>query len=219
MEEPDFTTAVSGGGSQEIEFEAADGRAMRWVSSKQNNDISISGTLTNIPEGAVFSANRIISGDAAILVANAVANAKGDVEYVAYDFNLETSGGQPITTFNGHVDIGMPVPNTFTIDEGEVLSVYYVTEAGKLQRCNSAIGDNFVIFGTNHLSPFVYVVESAASAASSPIVNGIDSASATGAAVKSPKTAETDTSVYMTMLTIAALGVVVYETRKMKYNR
>lgn len=196
-------------GSQQILFEAADGTAMNWVSSEQNNDIAVSGTLTNIPSGAVFNANRIISGDEAARVASAVASAKGNVAYVAYDFTLDTAGGQPITRFNGHIDVTMPVPSGLTAGEGEVLSVYYVTNAGKLEKCNSVVTDNMVTFGTTHFSTYVYLVESAASAAASP-------ASSTSA---SPKTTETNMSLYMTMLAIAALGTAVYGARKVKYNK
>ena len=203
------------GGSQQIDFVGSNGVAMRWVSSEQNNNISVSGTQVNILDGAVFNARRIYSGDEVLRVANAVISAKGDVEYMAYDFTLETAGGSPITGFNGHVDVSMPVPSTFTIEEGEVLSVYYLTDAGKLQKCNSVINDNFVTFGTTHLSTFVYIVESAASAAASPVVNGAVATTTTG--MTSPKTGEADMTLYMTMLAIAALGVTVYGTRKVKY--
>lgn len=211
------SAVADNGGSQQIDFAGADGTAMRWISSEQNNNISVSGTQNNIPSGAVFNARRIYSGDEILRVANAVISTKGDVEYVAYDFTLATADGQPILSFNGHVDVSMPVPSTFTIEEGEVLSVYYLTDAGKLQRCNSVVSDNFVTFGTTHLSTFVYVVETTASAAASPVVNNATATNVTG--VTSPKTGEVDMTLYVTMLAIAALGVTVYGTRKVKYYR
>ena len=202
--------------SQEVAFSAADGTAMRWVTAEQNNNFSISGSQANVPAGAVFNANRVYTGDEFLRVAKAVASAKGDVKYVAYDYKLETAAGAEISKFNGHVDISMPIPTEFALENGKVVSVYYLNAAGKLERCNSIVDGNFVTFGTNHLSTFVYIEETAAQVAASPVVNG--TATATGVPT-SPKTAGVDMTLYMTMLTIAALGVAVYGSRKVKYNR
>lgn len=117
-----------------------------------------------IPAGSKFSARAIFSGDAYSAVATAVANAKGAVDFVAYDFNLTDAAGNAITKFSGHADVSMPVP------------------AG------------------------LDVAESASSAASTPV----------SSSVASPKTAENNMVLYVTMLAIVALGSAVYTTRKVK---
>lgn len=200
----DNTVIVPDPAPVEITFTAADGTAMNWITSKQNKDISISGSQTNIPVGAEFDVAKIVGGDEAVRVANAVTNAKGAVNYVAYEFNLTTENGQPITRFDGHIDVSMPIPNELSIADGKVISVYYVTDTGKLEKCNSVIDGNFITFGTTHFSTFVYVEETAASAASTPVTN----------APTSPKTGEGNAALYMTMLAVAALGIGVYGARK-----
>lgn len=189
----------------DIEYSAANGAAMRWISSEENGNISISGTQTSIPAGSKFSARAIFSGDAYSAVATAVANAKGAVDFVAYDFNLTDAAGNAITKFSGHADVSMPVPAGLDVAEGQTVVAYYVNN-GKLEKCNTVVDNGFVTFGTTHLSTFVYVAESASSAASTPV----------SASVASPKTAENNMVLYVTMLAIVALGSAVYTTRKVK---
>ena len=196
-------------GSTEVSFTGSNGVAMNWLTSNGDSTISISGSQSNIPKGAQFSASQLTSGEEAVRVANAVVKAKGNVKYAIYDFNLTTADGQPISRFNGHIDVTMPIPNGLSTDNGMVISVYYVTNAGKLERCNSVVDGNLITFGTSHFSTFVYVEETAASAAATPIVNG----------VTSPKTADTSFALYVSVLGLAALGMAVYGMGKVKYNK
>lgn len=192
----------------EIAFELADGTAMNWITSKGNTNISISGSQTNIPSGAEFSATRLFDGEEAIRAANAVINAKGNVKYEIYDFSLTSAEGQAITKFNGHVDVSLVIPNGFSTEDGNVISVYYVGP-NKLEKCNSVVDGNFITFGTSHFSTFVIVEETAVSAASSPVANG----------VTSPKTGETNTALYISVLGLMALGMSVCVIGKTKYNK
>ena len=192
-----------GVGRADITFNAANGTAMRWISSNQNGNISISGTQTSIQEGASFDAKVIYSGELYTAIANAVANTKGAVKFVAYDFNLADANGNAITKFNGHVDVSMLVPAGLEVAEGQTVVAYYFNN-GKLEKCNTVVSEGFVTFGTTHFSPFVYVAESAASAAATPVSSG----------VASPKTAETNMALYVTILAIVAVAGTVYGPHK-----
>lgn len=178
----------------DITFTGNNGKAMRWISSEKDGNISISGLQTVIADGAKFNAEKVKS----TAIANAVAEAKGDVPYVAYDFTL-TVDGEEVTTFAEHVDVSMPVPDGFDLGEGQTVTVYYYNN-GKLEKCNTAVSDGFVTFGTTHFSTFVYVQESAASAAATPAVSY----------TVSPKTGDSSMVSVMAVLAVAAVGSMVY---------
>lgn len=182
----------------DITFSAADGTIMSWITAQESGNISISGSQASIPAGSTFSA-KVVSSDA---IAAAVASAKGNVDFVAYEMNLTDAAGNAITTFrNGHVDVSMPIPAGLDVPEGYTVTVYYVNN-GSLEKHNTVVKDKFVTFGTTHFSTFVYVSEPASAAAATPVA--------------SPKTAENNMALYAAMFAIAAFGGAVCAARKVK---
>lgn len=184
----------------EIVFIGEDGKAMRWLSSEKDGNISISGSQTSIPAGAVFKAKRLYQGADYKEIAEAVANAKGGVSFEVYEFSL-FANGREITSFDSHVDVSMLLPSAFDLSDGQTVTVYHYNN-GKLEKCSTAVADGFVTFATTHFSTFVYVQESAAMAASS--------------SVRSPKTGENSTAFYAVMIAVAAFGMTVYGKRAAK---
>lgn len=182
----------------DITFTRKDGKAMRWISSEQDGNISISGLQTVIVDGASFSAEEVKSS----AITNAVVKAKGDVPFVAYDFSL-TANGNELTTFAEHVDVSMPVPGAFDIAEGQTVTVYYYNN-GRLEKCNTVVADGFVTFGTTHFSTYVYVLESKSSAAATPVTTGL----------VSPKTSENNMVMYVSLLAVVAFAGAVYGAKK-----
>ncbi len=203
---PSYNSSASNT-SAEITFNAANGTPMRWLTSKENGNFSISGRQTSIPEGAEFSV-RLVSDDVYESVKAVVTRAKGAVGFVAYEMNLCDAFGNAITKFEGHADISMPIPAGLYVPEGNTVTVYCVNN-GKLQKCNTVVQDGIVTFGTTHLSTFVYVSETLESAASTPVYSS----------VASPKTADnSNMSFYVTILGMMALCSMIYTMRK-KENR
>jgi len=193
------TPSYSAGSNTSAEVEYTSGNTpMRWLTSAENGNISISGKQTVIPEGAEFSA-KLVTGDAYEAIAAAVAKAKGGVSFVAYDFNLSDANGNALKKFSSHVDVQMPVPAGLNVADGNTVTVYYYNN-GKLEKCNTVLADGLVTFGTTHFSTFVYVAETPASAAASSVV--------------SPKTVDNSMNLYVVMLAIVACAGMVYTTRK-----
>lgn len=182
----------------DIEFTGDNGKAMRWISSNQDINFSVSASQATIPEGASFDV--AVVND--VTVASAVKTARGNVDFVAYDFTLEANGSE-LTRFNETITIGMPIPSGLELEDGQTVSVYYYNN-GKLEKCSSTIIDGFVHLYTTHLSTFVYVAESASAAAATPVTSG----------KVSPKTAENNMALYVSLLAVAAVAGTVYSMKK-----
>ena len=85
-----------------------------------------------------------------------------------YDFSI-TSGGKAITKFDGGV---LTVALPFTLPSGKSASdvvVYYLTDAGKLEACDTRYSRGTVTFSTTHLSK--YVIGDAAMGDSNPFTD------------------------------------------------
>lgn len=189
----------------------------------------------NIPAGAKFETNKIESGETYTKVVLAV----GNKPFAVFEMNLMSGNVKVTQDLGGYVNITMPIPAGLTIGEGQTLRVYYLADDGSLTPCDTALdGNGNVTFATNHFSTYVYVVEAIGAAPMTGVTPdagttapeagtttpGADDGSAaapeagtsagTTGTVTSPKTADANTTLYVTLLAVAALGGVAFAARK-----
>ena len=125
-----------------------------------NADTMISDTSV-IPSGAIMEKEVYASGktyDTALAAAQSKYNTSN---IVVVDLELIDSNGTSIHQLSQSTQVRLDIPSDYVIQSGNTVVVYYLEDDGTLTECPTTYheenGSRYVLFETNHFSPYVMV--------------------------------------------------------------
>ncbi len=96
---------------------------------------------------------------------NAALSSYGTNNVVVVDIELKDDNGANVTQLSDYVDVRVDIPDSYNIQPGNTVIVYYLNANGSLEKCDTTYyaddpNNRYVTFKTNHFSVYV-LVESA----------------------------------------------------------
>lgn len=130
------------------------------IAETVNADTMISDTSV-IPSGASMEKEIYKSGktyDAALAAAQSKYNTSN---IMVVDLELKDSNGASIHQLSQSTQVRLDIPSDYVIQTGNTVVVYYLEDDGTLTECPTTYheenGNRYVLFETNHFSPYVMV--------------------------------------------------------------
>lgn len=113
---------------------------------------------TVVPSDYTVTMNRYESGPVYDKAVNAIQSKYESNNVFVYNIELQDNYGALVHQLNATVDVKIQVPADFVLQKGKKVVVYYLTDDGLLEECETVYDDagKTVTFKTNHFS--VYVV-------------------------------------------------------------
>lgn len=113
-----------------------------------------------IPDNYMVETQVYQSGATYDAAVQAAKTACGTDNVVVVDINLKDEQGAKVTQLSDYVEVRVDIPTAYTIQQGNMVVVYYLNEEGILEECETVYheedSDNrYVTFKTNHFSVYV----------------------------------------------------------------
>ena len=120
---------------------------------------------TIVPATYTMETEVFQSGESFDAAVSAAQSTYATSNVVVVDINLKDDQGAKVTQLSDYVEVKVDIPDTYVIQEGNTVVVYYLNDSGVLEECetvyhNEDPNNRYVTFKTNHFSVYVLVEKS-----------------------------------------------------------
>lgn len=134
--------------------ESATGQKLRKLISEAG--YVITGAIDVITEGMSFEVELPkTDSDLYKKAAEAMKSVKQCIQFKVIEITLYDANKQEVHELSDYVQVSLPIPAGFTVNDGEQIVVYRLADNGELIKCNTTVSNGVITFETNHFSTFI----------------------------------------------------------------